>query len=120
MKFRMNEVGKVYGGVRKVFKRRSLGMNKKRRLLVYQGIELPTVLYGDETYNIGVAERRNFNVTETRCVGSVSGVSGMNRVRNEEERTRTGVVRESADRAEEVPLRWFGALGKSREWKKNI
>ncbi len=32
VKFRMNEVGKVCGGMKRVFKCKSLGMSAKRRL----------------------------------------------------------------------------------------
>ncbi len=66
MKFRMNEVGKVCGGLERVFKCSMLGMNAKKRL--YEGIVVTTALYGAETWNIGAAERRRLNVMEMRCV----------------------------------------------------
>jgi len=53
VKCRMNEVGKVWGEMNRVFKRRSLGMNAKRRL--YEATVVPTALYGAETWNMGVA-----------------------------------------------------------------
>ncbi len=52
----MNEVGKVCGGMKKVFRCRSLGMSAKRRL--YEGIVALTALYGAETWNTGATERR--------------------------------------------------------------
>ena len=108
VKCRMNEVGKVWGGMNRVFKCRSLGMNAKRRL--YEGIVVPTALYGAETWNMRAAERRRLNVMEMRCLRSMCGVTRMDRVRNEEVRRRTGVVRELADRAEQGVLRWFGHM----------
>ncbi len=54
VKFRMNEVGKVCGGMKRVFKCRSLGMSAKTRL--YEGIVVATALYGSETWNIGEEE----------------------------------------------------------------
>ncbi len=39
----------------------------------------------------------------------------MNRVRNEEKRRRTVVVRELADRAEQRVLRWFGHVERMDE-----
>ncbi len=68
---------------------RSLGMNAKRRL--YEGIVVPTALRGAETQNIGAAEKR-LNVMEIRCLRSICGVTGMDRVRKEEVRKRIGVV----------------------------
>ncbi len=59
VKFRTNEVGKVCGGVKRVFKCRSLGLNAKRRL--YEEVVVPTVMYGAETWNMGAAERRRLN-----------------------------------------------------------
>ncbi len=56
VKFRMNEVGKVCGGMKRVFKCKSLGMSAKRRL--YEGGVVPTAIYGAETWNMGAAERR--------------------------------------------------------------
>ncbi len=43
MKFTMNEVGKVCGGMKSVFKCGSLGMNAKRRL--YEGVVVLIAVY---------------------------------------------------------------------------
>ena len=67
----MDEVGKVCGG-----------MSAKRRL--YEGIVVLTALYGAETWNMGAAERRRWNVMEMRCLRSMCGVTWMDGVRNEE------------------------------------
>ncbi len=56
VKFGMNEVGKVCGGMKRVFKCRSLGVSAKRRQ--YEGVVVPSVLYGAETWNMGAAEKR--------------------------------------------------------------
>ena len=69
---------------------------------------MPTALYGSETWNLGAAERKKLNVGEMRCLRSMCGVTRLDRVRNEEIRRRTGVVRELAGRAEQGLLRWFG------------
>ncbi len=64
VKFKMNEVGKVCGGMKRVFKCRSLGITAKRSL--YEGVVVPTALYGAETWNMGAEERRRLNIMETR------------------------------------------------------
>ena len=53
-------------------------MNVKRRL--YEGVVVPTGLYGAETWNLGAKERRRLNVTEIRCLRSMCGVTHMDRV----------------------------------------
>ncbi len=98
-KFRMNEVGKVCGGMKRVFKCKSLGMSAKRRL--YEGVVVPTALNGAETWNMGAAERKRLNVMEIRCLRSMCGVTRMDRVRNEELRRRPGDEKEVAERAEQ-------------------
>ena len=113
VKSRINEVGKVMGGMRRVFNCRSLGMSVKRRL--YEGVAVPTALYGSETWNMGVAERRRLNVLEMRCLRSMCGVTRMDRVRNVEVRRRTGVARDLAGRAEQSVLRWFGHVERMDE-----
>ncbi len=66
-------------------------MSTKRRL--YEGIVVPMALYGAETWNMGAAERKRLNVMKMRCLRSMCGVTQMDRVRNEEVRRRTEVVK---------------------------
>uniref|UniRef100_A0A8C8DHP6 ribonuclease H n=1 Tax=Oryzias sinensis TaxID=183150 RepID=A0A8C8DHP6_9TELE len=106
VEFRMNEVRKIWGGMKRVFECRSLGKDAKRRL--YEGVVVPAALYGAETWSLKVAEKRKLNVVEMRCLRSMCGVTRMDRVRNEVIRERTGVMRELADRAEQKALGWFG------------
>ena len=47
------------------------------------------------------------NVLEMKCLRSLVGVSGMDRVRNEEVRRRAGIERKLASRADQRVLRWF-------------
>ena len=56
------------------------------------------------------AESRKVNVLEMKCLGSLVGVSRMDRVRNNEVRGRAGIEWEFAHRADQRVLRWFGHL----------
>ena len=47
------------------------------------------------------------NVLEKECLKSLSGVSQMDRVKNEEVRRRAGSERELASRADQRVLKWF-------------
>ena len=53
-------------------------------------------------------ERRKVNVLEMKCLRSLVGVSRMDRVRNKEVRSRDGIKRELARRADQRVLSWFG------------
>ena len=54
------------------------------------------------------AERRKVNVLEMKCLRSFVRLSRMDRVRNEEVRSNSGIEMESASRADQRVLRWFG------------
>ena len=66
---------------------------------------LPTVMYGSESWGIKVTERQKLNVFEMKCLRSMTGVSRLDRVRNEVEGARTGERRELAARADMNVLR---------------
>ena len=55
-----------------------------------------------------VTERQKLNVFEMKCQWSMTGVSWLDRVRNEVVRERTGVKSELAARVDMNVLRWFG------------
>ena len=57
-----------------------------------------------------VTERQKLNVFEMKCLRSMTGVSQVDRVRNEVVRVRTGVRRELAARVDTNVLRWFSHL----------
>ena len=69
---------------------------------------MPTVMYGSESCVMKVTERQKLNVFEMKCLRSMTGVSRLDRVRNEVVRVRTGVRRELAARVDMNVLRWFG------------
>ena len=86
---------------------RGLGIKAKKCL--YEGVSVPTALYGSEAWGMRSAERRKVNVLEMKCLRSLVGVSRMDRVRNEEMRRRAGIERELTSRADLRVLRSFAA-----------
>ena len=86
-------------------KNRGLGMNVKK--VWYDKVAVPTVMYGSESWGMKVTERQKLNVFEMKCLRSMTGVSRLDRVRNEVVRARTGVRRELAARVDVNVLRWF-------------
>ena len=102
---RVNEGCKVLGALKEVMKNRGLGMNVKK--VLYEKVVVPTVIYGSESWGMKVNERQNLNVFEMNCL-SMTGVSRLDRVRNEVVRAKTGVRRELAARVDMNILRLFG------------
>ena len=95
---------------------RRLGIKSKKHL--YEGVSVPTALYGAEAWGLRSAERRKVNVLEIKCLRSLVGVSRMDRVKNEEVCRRAGIERELPSRADQRVLRWFGMWKEcmSTEW----
>ena len=60
---------------------RGLGIKAKKCL--YEGVIVPTALYGAEAWCMRSAERRKVNALEMKCLRSLVVVSRMDRVRNE-------------------------------------
>ena len=57
------------------------------------------------------------NVLEMKCLRNLVGVSRMDRVRNEEVRSRAGIERELASKADQRVLRWFGHVERMDEYR---
>ena len=76
---------------------------------LYEKVVVPTVMYGSESWGIKVTERQKLNVFQMKCLRSMTGVSRLDRVRNEVGlvRARTGVRRELAAGVGTNVLRWF-------------
>ena len=106
VRHRVNEGCKVLGALKGVMKNRGLGMNVNN--VLYEKVAVPTVMYGSESCGMKVTERQKLNVFEMKCLRSMTGVSRLDRVRNEVVRARTGVRRELAARVDVNVLRWFG------------
>ena len=83
---RMNEgynplIHCTWGALKSVLSNRGLGIKAKKCL--YEGVIVPTTLYGAEACDMRSTERRKVNVLEMKCLRSLFGVSRMDRVRNE-------------------------------------
>ena len=113
---RMNEgYYRAWGALKSVRSNRGLGITAKKCL--YEGVIVPTALYGAEACGMRSAERRKVNVLELKCLRSLVGVSRMDRVRNEEVRRRAGIERELASIADQRVLRWFGHVERMDEYR---
>ena len=111
--WRVGEARKAAGTVKNLWKNVGLGMNAKRML--YEGIVVPTALYGAETWGLREAERRKLNVLEMGCLRSMCGLTLWNRVRNEEVRRRVQVEKQLSERVDQSVLRWFGHMERMDE-----
>ena len=89
----------------------------KAEKCLYEGVIVPTALYGAEAWGMRSAEKRKVNVLEMKCLRSLVGLSQMDRVRNEEVFRRTGIERVLASRADQRVLRCFGHVERMDEYR---
>ena len=68
-----NEWYRAWGVLKSVLSNRGLGIKAKKCL--YEGVIVPTALYGVEVCGMRSAERRKVNVLEMKCLRSLVGVS---------------------------------------------
>ena len=111
---RMNEGYRARGVLKSVLSNRGLGIKAKKCL--YEGVIVPTVLYGAVAWGMRSAERRKVNVLEMKCLRSLVGVSRMDGVRNEEVHRRAKIERELASKVDQRVLRWFGHVERMDEY----
>ena len=88
-------------------------MNATKSL--YEGLIVPTTLYGAEAWGMRSAEKRKVNDLEMKCLRSLVGVLLMDRVRNEEVHRRAGIERDFVSRVDQRVLRWFGLVQRMAE-----
>ena len=111
-----NDAGyRAWGALKCVQSSRGLGIKAKKCL--YEGVIVPTALYGAEAWGMRSEERRRVNVLEAKYLRSLVGVSRNYRVRNEEVLERAGIEMELASRADQRVLRWFGNVERMDEYR---
>ena len=74
---RMNEGYRALGVLKSVLSNRGLRIKAKKCL--YEGVIVPTALYGADAWGMRGAERRKVNVLEMKSLRSLVGVSRMDR-----------------------------------------
>ena len=68
----MNDGYRALEALKSVLSNRGLGIKAKKCL--YEGVIIPTALYGAEAWGVRSAERRKVNVLEMKCLRSLVGV----------------------------------------------
>ena len=72
MWYRTNEGYRAWGALKSVLRNRGLGIKAKKYL--YEGVIVPTALYGAEACGMRNAKRRKVYVLEMKCLRSLVGV----------------------------------------------
>ena len=113
MKHRVTEGEKVSGVLKKMWK--GGGMSRDAKRSMYEGIVVPTLLYGSEVWAASAEDRRRMGVMEMKCMRAMCGVSIWDRIRNEEVRRRCGSELSIGERMDRNVLRWYGHVERMEE-----
>ena len=105
---RSMEVRKSAVVLKSVSKNRNVSMETKRSM--YEGIIIPTALYGTEAWVLGNNVKNRIDVVEMSCLRSMRRLMKRDRVRNEEIRRKCGLQKSLSEREEAAVLRWFGHI----------
>ena len=89
VQFRVVEVRRVMGGMKKISKNREMGMGAKRGL--YEPIIVPTALYGTETWGHKADDKKRQDVMEMKCLRTMCGMTIWDRLTNDRIRERIAV-----------------------------
>ena len=74
---------------------------------VYKTVVRPAMMYGAETWAVKKAQEKKLDVTEMRMLRWMSGVTKLDRIRNERIRGTTKVG-EISKKVQESRLKWYG------------
>ena len=87
---------------------------------VYKTVLRPIIMYGAETWAVKKAQEKKLDVAEMRMLRWMSGVTKLDRIRNERIRGKTNVG-EISNEVQESRLTWYGhVLRREDEYAGNI
>ena len=106
MGHRRIEAAKLLGALKGVWNKGP--MSTEVKLGMYEGIMVPTVMYGSECWTLNARERKQVDVIEMKCLRAIKGVRWFDRRTNESVRESFGERRGLVERVEQSLLRWYG------------
>ena len=81
---------------------------------VYKTVVRPAMVYGAETWEVKKAHEKKLDVAEMRMLRWMSGVTKMDRIRNESIRGTTKVG-EISKKVQESRLKWYGHVSRRED-----
>ena len=90
-------------------------ISKNARLAIHNGVLVPTLMYGSESWVWQKRHESRVNAVEMRSLRSMSGIKLTDRVRNSVIREKCGLKESIVTRVEKGMLRWFGHVERMDE-----
>ena len=105
MTHRIQQDGKTGRGYRGILCDRRISLRVKGK--VYKTVVRPAMMYGADTWAVKKAQEKKLDVAEMRMLRWMSGVTKLDRIRNERIRGTTKVG-EISKKVQESRLKWYG------------
>ena len=93
----------------------SQNVSQKARLAVHNGVLVPTLMYGSESWVWQKKHESKINAVEMRSLRSMCGVTLNDRLRNDLIRERCGLNEDVVTKINKGLLRWFGHVERMDE-----
>ena len=87
-------------------------ISRSLKIRIYKALILPIAIYGAESWALKQADRSRLEAFEMRCLRVILGVHLMDRVRNEEIRSRLNITTSICEAIKERRLKWFGHVAR--------
>lgn len=110
---RVKKGNSVSGAIHSVMS--SQTVSAKARMAIHNGVLVPTLMYGSESWVWQKKNESRINAVEMRSLRKICGVKLSDRVSNEVIRKRCGLKDDIVTRIEKGMLRWFGHLERMNE-----
>ena len=83
-------------------------LSRQAKVKMYEGIVVPSMIYGSETWNMSASDRTRLEVVEMKSLRDICGLTRLDRVRNVDIRTRCELGVSIETKGGKNILRWFG------------
>ena len=50
-----------------------MSLSRQAKVKIYEGIVVPSTIYGSETWNMSASDRARLQVVEMKCLGGICG-----------------------------------------------
>ena len=106
MKRRVNMADRMNGALMNVIRNKNI--SKKARVAVHNGVLVPTIMYGSESWIMQKKDESKLNAVEMRSLRNICRKSLRDRIKNEDIRRECDVEESVIVKIKKGMLRWFG------------
>jgi hypothetical protein len=105
---RVVAANRMNGALKRVVKNRRI--SKRARVAIHEGVLIPTIMYGSESWVLQKKDTSKLNAVEMRSLRNICGKNLNDRIRNECIRRECDMEEDVVTKIKKGMLRWFGHI----------